>query len=150
MGNLFAAPADPGFVAEKLKKRYGMKWRIAQRYAYLIPDAYLRLAVWPTAMVNIGDYVLLEDGVLVLGEGYRWNGTNWPSFDRKTNIRGSALHDAAYQLMHAGLLDWKQHKGIFDAIFRDVCVEDGMRSFEAWYHYHAVRLVGGYTKAKQI
>jgi hypothetical protein len=73
--------------------------------------------------------------------GYAWDGPSGPTWDTDTFMRGSLVHDAMYQLMRLGCMD-RVHRCYADELLRDICIEDGMWSFRAWYVYKAVRSCG--------
>lgn len=81
-------------------------------------------------------------GLLLMRAGYAWNGANKPAVNNDTIIRGSALHDAGYQLTRLGVLSLDQRDQV-DRLFQAVCLEDGMWPPRAWWVYQAVRLFGG-------
>ena len=58
-------------------------------------------------------------------------------------MRGSLVHDALYQLMRLSALDYKVYRKRADEILKEICLEDGMWSFRAWYVYQAVHLFAG-------
>lgn len=68
---------------------------------------------------------LSEDGVLTIKSGYAWDGPSGPTFDRKTNMRGSLAHDALYQLIRQKWLDDAWRKKADDFIAK-CWIEDGM------------------------
>lgn len=91
----------------------------------------------------ITDFLSLNrHGTLTCKKGYAWNGVNKPAINTKTNKRGSLVHDAMYQLIEEKLLAHYYRK-VADRLFRNVCLEDGMMRFRAWYCYKAVRKAGG-------
>lgn len=85
-------------------------------------------------------YINIEDYVLVIKSHYAWDGPSGPSFDTKTFMRGSLIHDALYQLMREGEIDRKEYRGHADRLLREICLKDGMNKFRAWYVYHAVKM----------
>jgi len=85
-----------------------------------------------------------DSGWLFVSDDYCWDGPSGPTFDTKTFMRGSLVHDALYQLMREGKLDRKWRKRA-DELLREICLEDGMSRFRAWYVYHAVRWFGKKT-----
>ena len=94
----------------------------------------------PTPMsMSIRNYLRIESGFLVILKYYAWDGPSGPTFDTKTFMRGSLIHDALYQLMRGGYLDRKYRK-YADIVLRNICLEDGMNEFRAWYVYQAVRI----------
>lgn len=52
----------------------------------------------PIKEIRIPRITLYCDGIMIVGEGYAWDGATG-IVDRKTNIRASCGHDALYQLM---------------------------------------------------
>ena len=76
--------------------------------------------------------------VLTVHAHYAWDGPSGPTFDTKTFMRGSLFHDALCQLIGEGLLD-KKYRKYADQLLRQICLEDGMSKFRAWYVYMAVR-----------
>jgi hypothetical protein len=79
-------------------------------------------------------------GVLTIGKFYAWDGPSGPTIDTRDFMRGSLVHDALYQLMREGVLDYKVDRKHADEILRKLCLEDGMCSFRAWYVYQSVRI----------
>jgi len=57
-------------------------------------------------------------------------------------MRGSLVHDALYQLMREGLLDYK-YRDHADKLLQKMCIMDGMSRFRAWYVYRALLRLGG-------
>ena len=102
---------------DKIKYRKGYKYQLAETYSVYVG------IVLPLRIET--DWLILEDGWLTIKAGYAWNGASGPTFDTKDSIRGSAVHDALYQLMRLGLLDisWRSKA---DDLLHDICVEDDM------------------------
>jgi len=67
-------------------------------------------------------------------------------------MRGSLVHDALYQLMRLSALDYKAHRKRADEILREICLEDGICSFRAWYVYQAVHILlkGAHAHRKNL
>ena len=84
---------------------------------------------------------LLKDGTLSISPSYAWDGPSGVSVDTKNFMRGSLVHDALYQLMRQKKLSL-DYRLYADELLRDICKEDGMSSFRAWYVYKAVRKFG--------
>lgn len=82
--------------------------------------------------------------LLVVREGYAWDGPSGPAISTRTFMRASLFHDALYQLIREGHLAASYRKDA-DQVLRDVCLEDGMCALRAWWVYHAVRLGAGYA-----
>jgi hypothetical protein len=82
--------------------------------------------------------IMWPDGRLFVRPHYAWDGPSGPTFDTKSFMRGSLIHDALYQLMRGGLID-KKHRKQADLLLKKICLEDHMPKWRAWYVYHAVR-----------
>jgi hypothetical protein len=80
--------------------------------------------------------------VLSLKAGYAWDGPSGPTFDTKTFMRGSLVHDALYGLLREGLLD-KNYRLQADEILGRICRSDGMNLFRVWYVVKAVKRFAG-------
>jgi hypothetical protein len=89
-------------------------------------------------------YFTLSNGVLFIYPHYAWDGPSGPTFDTKTFMRGSLVHDAICQMCEEGHLP-KSARKLGDELLRKICIEDGMNKFRAWYVYNAVRM---YSKLK--
>ena len=79
-------------------------------------------------------------GVLTIKKYYAWDGPSGPTIDTGDFMRGSLVHDALYQLMRESVLDYRVHRQRADAILRELCLQDGMCTFRAWYVYQAVHI----------
>lgn len=88
------------------------------------------------------DYIRLEpNGNLTNKKGYAWDGASGPTFDTKSSIRGSAAHDALYQLIRLGYLPPEMRVVADDELAR-ICIEDGMWKLRAKYWETAVHKFG--------
>lgn len=89
---------------------------------------------------------LQEDGTLVLGRGFAWDGPSYPGSNSQLGMaafaRASAVHDALYRLMTMKILDYKNDRAAADYLMHDLCLEDGMTKGEADFAFSAVRLFG--------
>ena len=57
------------------------------------------------------DYCTLwPDGVIVIDEGYEWDGASGPTIDTDDTMDGSLVHDILYQLIREGKLPYKLRK----------------------------------------
>lgn len=115
-----------------IKYKAGYKYQLKETYTIQIP-------IKPSQDIGTQYISLNTNGELTIREGYAWDGPSGPSIDTLTFMRGSLVHDALYQLMRQGHLDRNDHREAADKILRDICKEDAMWSFRAWYVYHAVR-----------
>lgn len=124
-----------------------MKYRHLKGYEYEMLDTVVvdtGIVGEPIVHAESIDYVymsLWDTGRLFISKDYAWDGPSGPTVHTKTFMRGSLVHDALYQLMREGKLDRKYRKRA-DQLLREICLEDGMNKFRAWYVYQAVRIFG--------
>ncbi len=85
---------------------------------------------------------LHSDGQLIVGEDFAWDGASGPTLPWKSSVRPSAVHDAVYGLIAAGLLD-KKWRLTADNMFYRMLREDGMPRIQAMSWWLAVRMFGG-------
>jgi hypothetical protein len=112
----------------------------ADGYKYQLRAPYVtRLEIRPEHGAGTDWLTLETDGTLTIRAGYAWDGASGPTFDSKSSMRASLVHDALYQLMRLGLLNISFRPAV-DAIFRRMCKEDGMWSPRAQLWYLAVRI----------
>lgn len=121
------------------KKRREYKYNLHSDYKY------------PTNIVieeprDLGFLEITSNGTLIIRSDYSWDGPSGLSVDTKNFMRGSLVHDALYQLMREGVIPLFARKRA-DEILREICIEDGMSKFRAWYVYHFVRF-GGASSAQ--
>ena len=93
-------------------------------------------------------FLLGNDGTLYIYHGYAWDGASGPAIDTENFMRGSLVHDCLCQMISEGYLDRKYRKRA-DEILREICLEDGMSKFRAWYYYNAVRIFGARSLNKK-
>ena len=120
---------------DKISYQSGYKYQLYASYTHELQ------IVPPDGTVKLPFITWHEDGYLIIQSGYAWDGPSGPTWDTDTFMRGSLVHDALYQLMRLGCMD-KAHRCYADELLRDICIEDGMWSFRAWYVYKAVRSCG--------
>lgn len=118
---------------EMIRYKKGYKYQLAEDYTLLVP-------IKPSYKIN-SEYIHLIDGVLTIKKGYAWDGCSGPTADDRTNMRGSLVHDALYQLLRMGLLD-PPCREIADDLFYRILLEDGMSKLRAKYYHFAVRKFG--------
>lgn len=122
-------------MTERIKYLRGVK--------YWLVDPYETQLVYVAPGVDIEtDFIRLSaSGRLLLRKGFAWNGASGPTWDDHTNMRGSGVHDALYELMAAGLLgpEWREPA---DMELRRIMVEDGMHPDRAEIWFNMVRTFG--------
>lgn len=90
-------------------------------------------------------YLILEDGQLTIAENYAWDGASGPTWDDKSNMRSSLVHDALYQILRESVLtsdERKRLRRIADQVLHDYCVEDGMNKIRAKLWYGLIQTFG--------
>lgn len=117
-----------------------MKFR-KSNYKYQLAEDETHVLPFDTGVYVDHDWIVIAGNVLIGKKGYAWNGCSGPTWDDKTNYRGSLYHDMGYQLIGAGILPY-EFKALFDAEFKRVCIEDGMWKFRAEYYFAGVSLFG--------
>ena len=111
-------------------------------------DYYHQLPLKPPHDIATKYIFLSAKGIIEIAEGYAWDGPSGPTFHTKSFMRGSLVHDALYQLMRDGHLPIG-YRDAADKILKDICIEDGMPKFRAWYIHLAVKTFGKpYTDPK--
>jgi len=118
------------------------KIRYYEGYKYQLAETYEMNVGIVGYDVKIGEYVhLWEDGTLIIYKGYAWDGASGPTWDSKSSMRASLIHDALYQLMGVKkkLLDYRL---LADDLLCRICKEDGMWSVRAFIWRKAVNWFG--------
>lgn len=123
-------------------------YRNLRSYKYQLMDDYTtQIDIKPERDLDLRFLSLSKDGVLVIRKAYAWDGPSGPTIDTSDFMRGSLIHDALYQLMRLSFLDDKKYRKRADEILREICLEDGMSAFRAWYVYQAVQIFGASSAA---
>jgi hypothetical protein len=113
-----------------IKYRKGYKYQLANTYS-----------IW-TAITGYDIKTKFIDldffGILTIRAGYAWDGPSGLTFDTKSSIRGSLVHDTLYQLMRQELL-LQKYRINADILLRQICIEDHMVKIRAWIWFISVR-----------
>lgn len=126
-----------------------LKYRGLRNWKYQVMERLdVETGIEGTEFSN-GFLALDTSGLLSIMKGYCWDGPSGPTWDSRSAMRPSLVHDALYQLMRMGKLD-PDHKQHADDLFHKMLREDGMGRFRAWYYWKAVRWFGPkYDKAEK-
>lgn len=119
----------------ELKYRAGYEYQVAEDYVS-VTGLHVPYAVGNKYMV------LSPSGVLVVKEGYAWDGPSFPAVHTKNFIRPSLEHDAFYQMMREGLLP-PSFREVADRRLQAACLENDMFAIRAWWVHTGVRIGGG-------
>lgn len=116
--------------------------RYREGYKYQLVDPYWIQTDIMGKEYRIDGYIRLNDmGILYIYRGYAWDGASGPTYDSKSSMRASLIHDALYQLMgeYPELLKWRLYA---DDLLYKICREDGMWPFRAYLWKKAVNWFG--------
>jgi hypothetical protein len=121
-----------------------IRYRKTTPYKYqLLETGYFNTGIDPIIHRHLPFIDFLEGGRLIVYSGYSWDGPSGPAFDTKNFMRPSLVHDALYQMIREGVLP-VSFRSAADDLLRDMCIEDGMSKFRAFYVHKTVRLLGGF------
>ena len=119
-----------------VRYRAGYKYQTAEDYVAKLPAEFHPYATRTR-------WLILElGGLLLIREGYAWDGASGPAIDTKSAIVGSLVHDALYQLIRLGRLP-DDLRGAADEVYKNLCLEGGMWAARSWWHFKGVRWFGG-------
>jgi hypothetical protein len=118
-----------------------MKYR-KRNWKYDLPERVtFQTRIKPDRTLHTDWITLQPDGTLTLEAGYAWDGPSGPTLDTPNSLRGSAIHDALYQLMKLGLLDMRWFEESNRELLRWL-KKDGMWYIRRRAWYRAVQLYG--------
>lgn len=105
-------------------------------------DMEVMLKHFPTTISIRTKYINMEGGILQVKAGYYCDGASGPTVDTKNAMRGAFIHDALYQLIREGHLDFDMWKTADKELHHTLRL-DGMSKFRAWYWLKGLRLARG-------
>ena len=122
-----------------------MSIKFRKGFLYQIAETIEFQTVIRVPYATIKRVTLFPNGTLIIWEGYAWDGPSGPTkwINKclpgqwlkakwlKTILRGSAAHDALYELMRKEQLDIKW-RPVADKTMLDICREDGMSRPRLW------------------
>lgn len=116
------------------------KYITTQTYVQQLPDCWPQVS---TEFISINEWRRLR-----IESGYAWDGPSGPTWDTKSSLRASLVHDALYQLIRLGKIPMKC-KASADELLYTIGAADGMYKWRAWMWYQGVKYVAGFaTKSK--
>jgi len=104
--------------------RDGMKYQVAHDYMRKTP-------ICPQDDIITKWWVLTRGGVLLLKDGFAWDGASGPTFDTKNSMSPSAEHDALCKMLRNRSLDYDLWQDRINEFFRERCEENGMAPWRA-------------------
>jgi hypothetical protein len=127
-------------VLARIAGRHAVKYKAGYKYRLEEPETFHLERPLPVAILT--PYITVTtQGIMVLDDGYAWNGANViPDFTWV--LRGSAGHDAGYQLLRLGLLPADPWRDRFDRLLQQWCREDGAWAWQAAMVYQGVHRFG--------
>lgn len=118
------------------------KIRYMDGLKYQLVDTYYHPTLIKGFSLGYDFIYLASDGTLTIYAGYSWDGASGPTWDSKSSMRGSLVHDALYQLMGISP-DLLVYRAYADELLHDICKEDGMWGIRAWTWKKTVNWFGG-------
>jgi hypothetical protein len=116
--------------AVRYQKRKHWKYRV---YEPVTVYHHLELPI-----VN-NKFFTIAGSTVSIRENYAWDGPSGPAIDTKNSMTASLIHDALYQSMDAGDMDWSYRRKA-DLVYHYIVRREGMNFFRAGYQYLAIRL----------
>lgn len=120
---------------EQIYYKDGYKYQLVKTYT-------TQINIYPDKNIDTEFIKLTTMGKLTICKYYCWDGPSGPTWDTKSFMRGSLVHDALYQLIRQGYLDLEQHRELSDKELYRICREDGMSWIRAQWVYRGVRIGG--------
>ena len=117
-------------------------YRKLRKYKYELVQPYEQDTDIKDYSIDTKYLRLQTNGKLMIFNKYAWDGPSGPTIDTLDFMRGSLVHDALYQLIRLEKIPYSC-KGRTDELLREICLQDGMSKFRAWYVYQAVKYFGG-------
>jgi len=118
-----------------------IKYQSLKRYKYRLYET----TQWQTKIKGYSintDYIQISpNGLMIIREGYCWDGPSGISFDTPTFMKSSLFHDAGYQLIRMRLLPVIE-KQIIDFLMKEINESVGMCDIRVTYTYEAVKQFG--------
>ena len=125
-----------------------MKYRKLSRYKYeTVGDTEFQCLVRPEHDIITSYGLLRKDGSGVVFDHYAWDGASGPTWDDKTNMTPSLVHDFLYQLMREGYLPQSAREPT-DQTLHNMCVARGMWKERAKCWLKGVRLFAWFASKR--
>jgi hypothetical protein len=119
----------------------GAPIRYSRGYKYQLDETYVHRLTVPVPKPIHHPFFRIIGTELIVHAGYAWDGPSGPTFDTKSFMRGSLVHDVLYQAMEMGLMSL-DYREAADQELERICEEDGMWKARRWWVYHGVRFRG--------
>ncbi len=111
------------------------------RYKYMMlrPKSYTHQAFTPYHVDT--QFYSCINGTITLKAGYCSDGPSGVSFDTPSFMRAAFFHDLIYALIRDCHMPMAE-KPFADSLLKEMCKEDGMWAWRAWYVHKAVQRYG--------
>lgn len=86
-------------------------------------------------------YASLVGGDLIILAGYAWDGASGPTWDTRSTVLASLVHDTFYQFMRENQLP-RSYRKQADQLFRQMLREGGMGRVRSSVWYRGLRIGG--------
>lgn len=117
-----------------------MKIKYSEGYKYQLEELYACETPITGSLIEDDLFTLYESGLLVIRKGFAWDGASGPTFDTKSSMRASLVHDVFCVCMRDGRLSYEKWQDTVNEFFRQQCIEDGMWHWRAGLWHAAVEL----------
>lgn len=108
-----------------------LRYRELKGYKYIVEESSAYNLPKLAFITFESKYLSLKDGYLIIKPGYAWDGASGPTRDDKSNMRGSLVHDALYQILREGDIKAAEFvRQYADELLRDICIADSPN--KAW------------------
>lgn len=114
--------------------------RYSEGYKYQLEALYACETPVTGTLIEDDLFTLYESGLLVIRKGFAWDGASGPTFDSKSSMRASLVHDVFCVCMRDGRLSYEKWQDTVNEFFRQQCIEDGMWQWRAGLWHAAVEL----------
>jgi len=117
-------------------------YRKLPKYKYQLSKGLtISTSIIPEKLIQT-DFIKLDTkGEMTIMKYYAWDGTSG-AIDHPHNMRASLVHDALYQLMRLGKLDYRAHRNAADDLFYSICREDHAGFFIAGLYRLGLKFFG--------
>lgn len=129
----------------EIQYKKGYKYQLVREVQVAIPELY-GYSDFKCEFIYLRCMPIKGSAFIVIHRGYAWDGPSGPTFDTKSFMRGSLVHDAlAQSLRLRPEIEDDERERIREASDRvlvRLCKEDGMSRLRAWWVYRALRIAG--------
>jgi hypothetical protein len=111
-------------MSDKIFYKSGYRYQLTRPYS-------IQTGICPPATIDYPYWTLHDDGLLEVSAGFAWDGASGPTFDTRSSMRPSLVHDCFCQMAKDRRLDYNTYAPQYNALFRKMCEEDGMWKLRA-------------------